>query len=133
MSEPLTFKSFEEFWPYYVEVHSNKWNRYMHVAGTSLGVACAAFGIVTRRRLPVLLAPVIGYGSAWVGHFFIQRNRPATFQHPVWSLMGDFKMCQMTYAGTMAAEVDRVMAAKGQAANAPESTSRPTANGTHAS
>ncbi|MCU0655430.1 MAG: DUF962 domain-containing protein [Polyangiaceae bacterium] len=82
MDQPRTF---EEFWPYYVRAHSNKTNRMLHFVGTSAGMALLGVGVLTRRVTPALLAPVVGYGMAWIGHFFVEGNKPATFGHPLWS------------------------------------------------
>lgn len=104
------FRTFEEFWPFYVREHSNKLNRTLHVIGTTGAIGCLAAAAITRRPLFLLAAPVVGYGFAWFGHFFVQKNKPATFTYPLWSLMGDFKMWGLTLAGKMDAEVERVMA-----------------------
>jgi len=103
------FHSFEEFWPYYVREHANKTNRTLHFIGTSAALGIAAASLVTRRPALLLLAPVMGYGFAWVGHFFVEHNRPATFKHPLWSLRGDFKMWAKMLDGSMDAEVERVL------------------------
>lgn len=103
-------KTFEEFWPFYVREHSQKLTRQLHFVGTTLALGCAAGALLTRRRWLLLLAPVAGYGPAWISHFFVEKNRPATFQHPLWSLKADFVMWLKTIDGTMDAEVDRVLA-----------------------
>src|SRR5215468_12122550 len=90
--ETPRFESFEEFWPYYVKEHSNKANRILHFIGTTAAMACVAGGVLTKRRWLLALAPVVGYGHAWIGHFFIEKNKPATFKYPLWSLRGDFVM-----------------------------------------
>ena len=107
-------KTFEEFWPYYVRAHSEKGNRRLHFVGTSAALALAAGGVLLRRPSMLLLAPVVGYGCAWIGHFFIEGNVPATFGHPLWSLKADFVMWSKMLDGSMDAEVERVM--KGEAA-----------------
>jgi len=112
MSETRTFSSFEEFWQYYVEVHSHPLNRALHVGGTLTGLALAGTGILFRKKSLLVLAPIVGYGCSWIGHFFIEHNVPATFQHPVWSFMGDMKMVSLTLRRKMQAEVDRVLAEK---------------------
>lgn len=99
--------SFEDFWPYYVRAHSNKGNRRLHFVGTSAAMAMVAGGVLTRRLLPILLAPVVGYGFAWIGHFLVEGNVPATFGHPLWSLKGDFVMWKKILEGTMDAEVEK--------------------------
>ncbi len=114
------FGSFEEFWPYYVHEHANRTNRQLHFVGTSLALGLAAAGLVTGRRSLLLAAPVAGYGFAWVGHFVFEKNRPATFDYPGWSLRGDLKMWAMTVAGKMDAEVDRVLREESAIAAAEE-------------
>jgi hypothetical protein len=101
--------SFEEFWPHYVKAHSRKATRQLHFAGTTAALTLAAAGILTRRLSLIALAPIVGYGCAWVGHFFIEGNTPATFGHPVWSLRADLLMWKMTLEGTMDDEVERVL------------------------
>jgi hypothetical protein len=103
------FNSFTEFWPHYVAEHRQKGTRILHAAGTTAGMALALV-LITRgkwRLLPLAFIP--GYGAAWLAHFFIEKNRPATFDHPLWSLMGDYKMISMMATGTMDAEVKRVL------------------------
>lgn len=101
------FESFEDFWPFYVREHSHPANRRLHFAGTTGALLSLASAAVTGRWRRALLAPVFGYGAAWIGHFFIEKNKPATFQHPLWSLRGDFVMYAKILAGTMDAEVER--------------------------
>ncbi|MBA3980596.1 MAG: DUF962 domain-containing protein [Alcanivorax sp.] len=87
------FQSFAEFYPYYLQEHSDSTCRRLHFVGTSLVIALLAVVIVGPLSAWWLLAlPVIGYGFAWVGHFFFEKNRPATFKHPWYSLAGDFVM-----------------------------------------
>jgi hypothetical protein len=105
------FESFDEFWPYYVRQHSKKLTRQIHFVGTSLAVACLAGGLIGRPRWLVLLAPIAGYAPAWISHFLVERNRPATFSHPIWSLQADLVMWGKTLAGTMDAEVERLVGA----------------------
>jgi hypothetical protein len=85
------FTSFEEFYPYYLSEHGHPVNRRLHFVGTSLVILLAVVAPLADPRILWLL-PLAGYGFAWVGHFVVERNRPATFRHPVWSLMGDFRM-----------------------------------------
>ncbi len=104
------YRTFAEFWPFYVREHADPRNRLMHGIGTSLGLAL--FGVILATgnwRLAVLL-PVIGYGFSWYGHFFLQKNRPATFTYPLWSLAADFKMYGLMVTGRMGAVVAEVMA-----------------------
>lgn len=103
------FQSFEEFWPFYVKEHAKKATRTMHFVGTTAALGCLAWGLVLRKRWLIALAPVAGYGPAWISHFFIEKNKPATFKYPLWSLYADFVMWSKIIQGTMDAEVDRVL------------------------
>ena len=86
------FTGFREFYPFYLAEHSNRVSRRLHVVG-SLGVlGFVAAAVVMREARWLLGAPLCGYGFAWVGHFLFEKNRPATFRHPVYSLMGDWVM-----------------------------------------
>jgi len=86
------FRSFREFYPYYLEEHANAATRRLHFVGTSLVMGCLLAAIVTRNVWWLLAAPLCGYGFAWVGHFFFEHNRPATFSHPLYSFAGDWMM-----------------------------------------
>ncbi len=104
------FQSFEEFWPYYVREHSRKTTRTLHFVGTAAAVTCAGAGLLLGKKWLLALAPVLGYGPAWVGHFFVENNRPATFDYPLWSLKADFVMWSKIARGQMDEEVARVVA-----------------------
>ena len=110
MSETRDFRSFEEFWPFYVREHSKKATRILHFVGTTAAGACVLGGLLTKRRWLLAVAPVVGYGPAWIGHFFVEGNKPATFDHPLWSLRADGVMWWKTLTRTMDAEVERVLA-----------------------
>jgi len=86
------FNSFTEFWPYYLGEHSKPATRFLHYAGSLTAVATLVGLIVIGRWWLFPLAFVPGYAFAWIGHFFIEKNRPATFTYPLWSFMGDWKM-----------------------------------------
>lgn len=105
MSERIT--SYKDFWPVYVRFHSHPVNRAMHLVGTTAAMGSLAAFLLTGRKRFLALAPVLGYGPAWVGHFFVEGNRPATFEYPLWSLRGDFEMVYRMLTGTMDAEVER--------------------------
>src|SRR5512141_1234865 len=102
-------ESFEEFWPFYVREHGKKLTRQLHFVGTTAALACLVGGIVTRKPWLLLLAPVAGYGPAWFSHFVIEKNRPASFKYPLWSLAADFVMWGKMIAGTMDDEVAAVL------------------------
>src|SRR4030095_13199561 len=94
------FRTFEEFWPHYVAEHSDPRTRTLHAVGTTASLACL-LALVAKRKwklLPLALLP--GYGTAWLSHFFIEKNKPATFDYPLWSFRGDYKMIGMMISGT---------------------------------
>lgn len=115
-----TIKSFEEFWPYYVGEHRLPSCRAVHYVGSLLApsVLVAIIATGSWAWLPIIL--VAGYGPAWVGHFIIEKNRPATFTYPVWSLMGDYKMLGLALRGKMADEVTRLYGSPSPAPDAPQ-------------
>lgn len=84
--------SFAEFWPFYLRQHSRPRTRALHYAGTTLVVAIIILAAISGRWLWLLAIPLAGYGFAWVAHFAVEKNRPATFTYPFWSLTADFKM-----------------------------------------
>ena len=86
------FRRFADFYPYYLGEHSHPLNRRLHVCGTLLAVGLAVAALATGRFALLWLVPLAGYGFAWVGHFRVERNRPATFTYPFYSLAGDFVM-----------------------------------------
>ena len=86
------FRNFKEFYPFYLEQHQDPSNRVLHCIGSTLVLLVLAAAIVTGHWLWLVAMPVVGYGFAWVGHFFFEKNKPATFTYPLWSLMGDWVM-----------------------------------------
>ncbi len=86
------FESFAEFYPYYLQEHQNPSCRLLHFIGSWLVLGVIAAAIATTNWMLLWLMPVIGYGFAWIGHFFYEHNKPATFKHPIYSLMGDWVM-----------------------------------------
>ena len=103
-----TFNSFAAFWPHYVAEHSKPATRVLHLLGTAIGIGWVFYAFASGRWWLFFLGLIPGYGAAWIGHFFIEKNRPATFQHPVWSFMGDYKMIWLMLMGRMESEVKRV-------------------------
>lgn len=99
------FASFAQFWPFYVAEHSRRGTRRLHFIGTTLGLLCLIGFLVTWDWRLLLAALVLGYAFAWASHFFIERNRPATFKYPLWSFMGDWKMWGLMLLGRMDAEL----------------------------
>jgi hypothetical protein len=101
-------QTFREFWPFYVGEHANPLNRKLHFIGTTLFIGCTIAALVTLKWYLFVLMPVSGYSFAWIGHFFVEKNRPATFRYPVWSLLADFVMYGKMWAGAMDAEVSKL-------------------------
>ena len=93
------YKSFDEFWPYYVSEHSKSPTRTLHFVGTHLGLVNLAAAVGYRQPLYIL---------SGIGHFFIEKNKPATFTYPAWSFRGDFKMLGLMWRGKMTDEVSRL-------------------------
>ncbi len=86
------YKSFEEFYPFYLTEHSNTTSRVLHFIGTGLVFVILMVALFTQRWMMLWSIPFVGYGFAWVGHFFFEKNKPATFQYPGYSLASDFKL-----------------------------------------
>lgn len=89
---PKRYQSFREFYPFYLSEHRNTTCRRLHFVGSLGALAALTLAVIWRDWRLVLLALVIGYGFAWVGHFFFEKNRPATFQYPLYSFIGDWRM-----------------------------------------
>ena len=104
---PSVHATYAEFWPHYLREHARPDTRAAHAAGTAAGVALLALGLLGRRRWPLLAAPVAGYALAWGSHMLLERNRPATFSHPLWSLGSDFRMAWLMLTGRLGAELRR--------------------------
>lgn len=106
--EEMEPRNFREFWPFYVGEHLDARNRRLHVLGTGAALAFILAAVVAGQPWWLVGAPLAGYGLAWIGHATLERNRPTTFRHPVYSLIGDFRMFGLTLMGRMQAEVARV-------------------------
>lgn len=91
-SETKAFRSFREFYPYYLGEHADHRTRRLHVIGTAGVLALLIYALATGTWLALLGVPVVGYGFSWAGHFIVERNKPAAFRHPFYSLLGDFRM-----------------------------------------
>jgi hypothetical protein len=86
------YRSFAEFYPFYLSEHSDVTCRRLHFLGSLLVLFAVLYAVLTMRWFVLIAVPLIGYGFAWVGHFFFEKNRPATFTYPLYSLMGDWRM-----------------------------------------
>ena len=86
------FRTFSEFYPFYLGEHRNPTCRALHFTGTSLALVLLVAAVVNQRWWLTLAALLVGYAFAWAGHFFFEHNRPATFQYPLFSFMGDWRM-----------------------------------------
>jgi hypothetical protein len=93
------FHSFAEFYPFYLQEHSNPTCRRLHCVGSLLVLAILAYAIASGNLLWLIALPFAGYGFAWVGHFVFEKNRPATFKYPLWSFMGDWVMLRDAFTG----------------------------------
>jgi hypothetical protein len=95
------YASFADFWPFYLREHAQPLTRGLHYAGTSLLIAIGLYAAITGRYWYFATMPLAGYGFAWVAHFAVERNRPATFTYPLWSLVADFKMWALWLTGRL--------------------------------
>lgn len=93
------FERFADFYPYYLGEHDNRVCRRLHFVGSSLAILLVAAALLTQHWWLIAAAFVQGYGFAWVGHFFFEHNKPATFKYPWFSYMGDWKMWWQTLSG----------------------------------
>lgn len=98
-------ESFAAFWPHYLREHSQPGTRALHYAGTSLVFMLAAAFAISGRWWFLAVIPVAGYGFAWVSHFLVEHNRPATFAHPFWSVAADFRMWWLWLTGGLTREL----------------------------
>ncbi|MEW5739842.1 MAG: DUF962 domain-containing protein [Myxococcota bacterium] len=101
------YQTFTDFWPFYLGEHSLPATRWMHFAGTTVALFNLLAAIATLRPWYVLTALVSGYAFAWVSHFFIEKNKPATFTYPLWSFAADWKMWAFMWTGKLGAELER--------------------------
>jgi hypothetical protein len=121
-------ENFDTFWWHYLREHGKEETRALHIAGTGLAALCAIAALRSLASRPgernldpltwITLAALSGYGPAWVGHFFYEGNRPATFQHQLWSLVGDLKMSWLWLTGRL----ERQLAMAGALGVSPQGT-----------
>jgi hypothetical protein len=106
MVRQARFTSYEEFWPFYLREHSARVTRVLHFTGTTLALGAIIAGILVNPLWLVAALPA-GYLFAWAGHLFFERNRPATFSYPLWSLRADFRMWSYMWRGRLGQELCR--------------------------
>lgn len=105
MAQQLT--SYAEFWPHYLREHAKPATRAVHYVGTIASVIGLVVALLAGAWIWLLVIPILGYGPAWIAHFLIERNRPATFHAPFWSLISDWRMCGLFLTGRLGAELER--------------------------
>ena len=108
------YKTLGEFYPYYLTEHQNSVSRTLHFIGTGLLLLVAAYAMFTQHWKLFWLVPVLGYGFAWVGHFFFEKNKPATFKYPFFSLASDFIMFKDILTGQIGAKMEAAKQQLGQ-------------------
>ena len=99
--------NYRTFWPYYLHEHAKPETRLGHIAGTSVATVCLILAALDRNPWLLLGAILSGYGPAWFTHFMIEKNHPATFEYPVWSLMSDYRMCAHWFSGGLQTELEK--------------------------
>jgi hypothetical protein len=99
-------RTYREFWPFYVGQHLNETNRRLHYVGTLATLVCGGLAVAQSSWFFAAM-PVCGYAFAWAGHFAFEKNRPATWTYPIWSLCGDFQMFALMSIGRMGAEIEK--------------------------
>lgn len=92
MAKERLYKTFRDFYPYYLTEHALPTNYWLHFFGTLGVITCLTLGLVTSNGILFIIMPFCGYGFAWVGHYIFEKNRPATFTYPLYSLASDFVM-----------------------------------------
>jgi hypothetical protein len=106
MTQTNDISTYSQFWPYYLREHAKPLTRAIHFLGTALAVITLGAATILGSGWLLLAALAIGYGPAWYAHFFIERNRPATFPFPLWSLISDFRMTGLWLSGRLSKELE---------------------------
>lgn len=101
--------STDEFWLFYLREHSNPWNRRLHYVGSTLALLFIGAAVLSGHASYLILAPLVGYGFAWSGHYFLEHNRPATIKAPLLSLVSDYRMLLLAVTGRLEQELERAI------------------------
>jgi hypothetical protein len=110
------FRSFDDFFLFYLRQHSRRANRRLHACGTALGLLIVVASLLLRHPWWALLWLPVGYGLAWAGHLLVEGNRPATWGHPWWSFLSDFRMTALMATGRLHPWIEAAEAAEGEPA-----------------
>lgn len=121
---PPRARSYAEFWRHYLDEHRHPVNRRLHLVGTGLALGLLAVALVALDWRFLVAAVLAGYGFAWLGHFAVEHNRPATMRRPVWSLVSDLRMFALFVTGRLGDELGRNAAAPEPAAQSPQRDER---------
>ncbi len=105
MSGEKEYKTLGQFWPFYLGEHASRRNRILHFVGTSLVILTTLYAVGTQQWMLLIVVPFWGYGFAWVGHFIVEKNRPATFKYPFKSLASDFIMYYYMISGQIGRQI----------------------------
>ncbi|HXI59854.1 MAG TPA: DUF962 domain-containing protein [Polyangia bacterium] len=100
-------RTFADFWLFYLGEHARPTTRALHLVGSTAGLVCGALAVALRSPALAAAGLLAGYGFAWIGHFFIEHNRPATFRYPLWSFLADWKMWGCALSGRLGRELRR--------------------------
>lgn len=102
-------ENYQEFWDFYIAEHSQSLTRYLHFVGTALGLGLLVWFIRNGTWYYFPLSLAVGYAFSWISHFFVERNKPATFTYPLWSFVSDYRMVLYMLTGKINTEMERIL------------------------